>query len=207
MKWFKHISDSLDDPYIFSLLSDCGSDGYLVFFGILEIYSREFSPELDWKLCVTRAYLRQKLVKRQDTLVMKCLKHIQKSGKWEIDIKDEEIIIHIPKFKAILDDWTSRKLRSNPEVSPGNCIVNKNKIKKKKQNKNNIENTPSQIAKQFFIDNLNSQDPIIKEFVKYWTEPNKLGTQQRWELQKTFELNRRLDTWRNNDFNYKKNNR
>ena len=36
MKWFKHVSDSLDDPLIYDLMTEFGSDGYLVFFGVLE---------------------------------------------------------------------------------------------------------------------------------------------------------------------------
>ncbi len=38
----------------------------------------------------------------------------------------------------------------------------------------------------------------INKFVSYWTEPSKAGTQQRWEQQKTFEINRRLATWMSN---------
>ena len=40
MKWFKHISDSLDDPFIFDLMTEFKSDGYVVFFGVIEIYSK-----------------------------------------------------------------------------------------------------------------------------------------------------------------------
>ena len=35
----------------------------------------------------------------------------------------------------------------------------------------------------------------LKNFAGYWTELNKSGKKQRWELQKTFELKRRLGTW------------
>lgn len=35
----------------------------------------------------------------------------------------------------------------------------------------------------------------IAKFVGYWTEPNSTGTKQRWQLQKTFEVKRRLVTW------------
>lgn len=35
----------------------------------------------------------------------------------------------------------------------------------------------------------------IQEFYLYWTEKNKSGTKQRWEMQETFEVNRRLGTW------------
>jgi len=138
-----------------------GADGYLVFFGVLEIYSREFKHKDDWKLNVTRSYLRQKLHKRQDTIIIKCLKYIatnglsldlktkltvnswqtrgklvansqqtrdelvmnskkvyQNSGKWDIAFNGEQVIIFIPKFTEIIDEWTKRKLRSDSEDAP-----------------------------------------------------------------------------------------
>ena len=36
---------------------------------------------------------------------------------------------------------------------------------------------------------------ILKEFVEYWTEPNKSGTKMRFELEKTWDLKRRLERW------------
>lgn len=111
MKWFKHITDSLDDPFIFELMTKYGSDGYVVFFGILEIYSREFKTELGWKLSVTRDYLKKKLCKRQDTLIIKSLEHIKNSGKWDVEISQDRITIFIPKFRELLDESTLKKLR------------------------------------------------------------------------------------------------
>lgn len=35
----------------------------------------------------------------------------------------------------------------------------------------------------------------IKAFASYWTELNPTGTKQRWQMQKTFEVERRLTTW------------
>ena len=35
----------------------------------------------------------------------------------------------------------------------------------------------------------------LNKFASYWTERNKSGTKERWELQKTFEVKRRLATW------------
>lgn len=129
MKWYKHISDSLDDPFIFDLISKFGGDGYLVFFGILEIYSREFKTELDWNLRVTRAYLRQKLQKRQDTLIINCLKHIQNSGKWKIDFIEDQVVVFIPKFTEFMDEWTARKLGSKSGVAPKILIHDKEEDK------------------------------------------------------------------------------
>jgi hypothetical protein len=132
MKWFKHISDSLDDPFIFDLIDRFGSDGYLVFFGVLEIYSREFKTELDWNLLITRSQLRSKFHKRQDTLIINCLKHIQNSGKWNVTFKDDQVIIFIPKFTKIIDEWTKRKLSSDSVVTPKILRVNKNKEERSK---------------------------------------------------------------------------
>jgi phage replication O-like protein O len=35
----------------------------------------------------------------------------------------------------------------------------------------------------------------IDKFISYWTELNKSGTKQKWELESTFEIERRLRTW------------
>lgn len=165
MKWYKHISDSLDDPFIFDLISKFGGDGYLVFFGVLEIYSREFKTELGWNLKVTRAYLRQKLQKRQDTLIINCLKHIRNSGKWNIDFIEDQVIIFIPKFTEFMDEWTARKLGSKSGVTPKILIHDKEEdkdtdkdinkewvvsgVKKKKEKKPFIPPTLEE-AKAFF---------------------------------------------------------
>lgn len=36
---------------------------------------------------------------------------------------------------------------------------------------------------------------MVREFFDYWTEPNKSGTKMRFELEKTWSTNRRLNTW------------
>jgi len=47
---------------------------------------------------------------------------------------------------------------------------------------------------------------MLLAFYKYWTEPNKSNTKFRQELEKTWDLSRRLETWSSKDFNFKKNN-
>ena len=110
MKWFKHISDSLDDPFIFSLMNKHGADGYLVFFGTLEIYAREFQVKDGWNLSVTLPYLKQKFQKTHRQLITNTLQTISNSGKWEVTIVGDEVTIFIPKFKELMDESTLRKL-------------------------------------------------------------------------------------------------
>ena len=44
---------------------------------------------------------------------------------------------------------------------------------------------------------------MIRAFYDYWSEPNRSRTKMRMEMQKTWDLSRRLVTWANNDKNFK----
>lgn len=98
-----------------------------------------------------------------------------------------------------------------PEVKLSKVKLSKDKLEREK--------TPAQIAEEFF----GNPEPIILEllarglpeqnvrgeinnFISYWTEPNKSGTRQRWQTEKTFEIKRRLATWfnRSKEFNNSK---
>ncbi len=43
---------------------------------------------------------------------------------------------------------------------------------------------------------------ILDQFFDYWSEPNKKG-KMKWELEKTWELKRRLARWFNNQIQWK----
>jgi hypothetical protein len=139
MKWFKHISDSLDDPFIFELMTEFGSDGYLVFFGILEIYSREFKPESDWKLVTIPSYFRQKL--RISSAKVK--KILLKINKWEVEYNEKQVIIFIPKFRELMDEWSLRKLGSASGVTPKILKTDKDKEVDKDKRIKKVKETPT----------------------------------------------------------------
>jgi len=64
----------------------------------------------------------------------------------------------------------------------------------------------SQIFKDSLLEYKNKhQVNMLKEFYNYWTEPNQSKTKMRFELEKTWSLDRRLETWakRENSFNVK----
>lgn len=44
---------------------------------------------------------------------------------------------------------------------------------------------------------------VRQEFIEYWSEKNKSGTKMRFELEKTWDLTRRLHRWANSSFNSK----
>jgi len=138
MKWYKHVSTSLDDPFICELIYQFGSDAYLVFFGTLEIYSREFSPEIGWKFDGNLRYFRQKF-QLSNSKIKKILSAIHK---WEVIIDDDKISIFIPKFKELIDNYTrNEKMNTdNKLASPlqETCTPIKNKeIRLKNKEKDN----------------------------------------------------------------------
>lgn len=45
--------------------------------------------------------------------------------------------------------------------------------------------------------------PMLNDFYKYWGEPNKSHTKFKQELEKTWDLERRLETWSRNDKDFK----
>lgn len=102
-----------------------------------------------------------------------------------------------------------------------NKVIRSRREKKRKEENiitTNSESTPAQDSRDFFNNPIKQEMLIgelmardipeaiakreINKFVSYWTEPNKSGTKQRWELQKTFEVRRRIITWfsKINDF-------
>lgn len=161
MKWFKHISDSLDDPFIFELMEKHGADGYLVFFGILEIYSREFHSEDSWNLSITLSYLKRKFHKTHRQLITNPLQTISNSGKWNVTIEDDKVTIFIPKFTELLDEWSRRKLGSHSGVTPK--ILKTDKDKDKELDKDiHIGKSPRKVFKE----------PTIQEISSYCKERN-----------------------------------
>lgn len=109
------------------------------------------------------------------------------------------------------DNATVMQLQCKPNA------IKEKKVKEKKVKERIIEreeeksSSPSQVAKKFFND-VDEQERIIDlleargynrtivvrevvKFVSYWTEKNKSGSKERYEMEKTFEVGKRLATW------------
>lgn len=103
-----------------------------------------------------------------------------------------QIIIH--------DKQTQGKRKANDEQTqphPNNKDNNINKDNKLKERANNFGETLTQ-----FITIENKKDIIA--FWNYWTEPNKSKTQLKFEMEKTWDTKRRIDTWLKRSNTFKK---
>lgn len=105
------------------------------------------------------------------------------------------------KRRKLKDECERNASASNPQCE--NDAIREDKIK---EDKINSLETRSQIFKDSLLDFKNKyQVNMLKEFYNYWTEPNQSKSKMRFELQKTWSVERRLETWakRENSFNVK----
>ncbi len=112
MKWFKHLSGSLNDSFVFSLIQKFGGDGYMTFFGILELMTDEFdinNPGIS-------QFPVRKLTKNLQISTKKLtniLNFITEKGRIIATFSDDEIVLNCPRLKELMDEYTARKLYKN----------------------------------------------------------------------------------------------
>ena len=123
MKWLKHFTDSLDDPFIHQLMQKYRSDGYLVYWGTLEIIAKEFDIHNPGFCQIPSSFLRKKLGvsrKKLEQILDFCGKKKKIYAEFLNDNCDE-IKIYCPKLKELCDEWTKKnlkELRSKSRESP-----------------------------------------------------------------------------------------
>jgi len=132
-------------------------------------------------------------------------------------------LITVKNWKQYQTDEQQNAQHPNNKRTTDAQQTNTNKNVKNVENEKKLDSlpqtlTPKDTASDFF-EKPSSREPAIRRlvesgspeaavrgemerFVAYWTEPNKAGTRQRWQMEKTFEVGRRLDYWigRSRDF-------
>ncbi len=104
--------------------------------------------------------------------------------------------------ESVLARWNKQKEDTN--VLPTNYDSNTIKESKRKENKenkikiNNINERKLKFASTLepFLQTYGKE--FLNDFYKYWTEPNKSNTKFKQELERTWSLERRLETWAKN---------
>ncbi len=137
MKWFKHVSDSLDDPFIFDLISHFGGDGYLVFFGILEILARESDDDFSKTQPFSVKFLTKKLQLSAKKLT-KVLHFIKKNGRFEVEFDGDKISIKCSKLKDLQDEYSRKRKPKISGHSPDNVAQDKDKDKEEDKDKETV---------------------------------------------------------------------
>ena len=80
--------------------------------------------------------------------------------------------------------------------------VKESKVKESKENK--IEERKEKFKQEIANYKDNYSSDILKQFFLYWVEPNKSKTKMRYELEKTWDTNLRLQRWDKNNSKFGK---
>jgi len=109
----------------------------------------------------------------------------------------------------------AKESKDNPK-NPNGLSENPNKPKKadndndSKSDNDNKNVSNNNISKEaIFKKNLTPYEKkysteLLKDFYLYWTEKNTNGKKMRFEMQKTFDISRRLAKWHKNEMEWKK---
>lgn len=119
-------------------------------------------------------------------------------GRWRIKT-GSSVPATIEGIKALCRDFfeagilLAEKPAAVPEASPGG----------------KPQKTPIALRAESFYQQVHSPEftakyppQLLQDFFSYWSEPNRSNTKMRFELQKTWDISRRLATWARNDFHH-----
>lgn len=156
--------------------------------------------------------------KISDSKVQRILKWLENAQQIEQQTTNQNRLITILNWSQYQDYEQQAEQQVNNERTTSEQRVNTYKNDKNIKNDKNDKKrevasapTPSDKAKDFFSNTQLQEDVVsaliakgvpdqvarkeVSKFVSYWTELNKSGTKQRWQMEKAFEVNRRLATW------------
>ena len=130
------------------------------------------------------------------------LKLLQSDSMIEIKTNAISTYITIINYSELQGLQTTNKSQSKHK---------QNGIKTQPKTNNNVNNDNNDNKEQSFIDLVKKvskekdkdfPDDIIDDFCNYWTEKNMAGNKMKFEMQKTFDIKRRLTRWFKNQKNW-----
>ena len=120
-----------------------------------------------------------------------------------IDFQYGELKEHSKPHMSVIKRLVEKKLyKGSQRVT----VTLKEKDKEKEQYKVKVKDKKkdkeAEFSRKSFIiaQELGINDSMLKDFVGYWTESNENGLKMKFEMQKTFDIKRRLQRWHKNDF-------
>ncbi len=220
--YFPHYVNS--GKTLFTVEQRFGNDGYAFLFKILEILGKTENHFIDCRKPADYEYLLAitKVSREKAVEIMELLTTL---GTFDADIWAQKIIFSENFVSNLQSVYERRKrkcmtkqdlckhlsikckqkpaLKGLPSAETPQSKVKESIGEESKEKDVEISDkiSPAQKARNFFKkiedETLNENDERQK-FYNYWTEKNKSGTKQRWELEKTFDVDRRFATWQQN---------
>ena len=139
------------------------------------------------------------------------LKLLQNDDMIEINTNAISTYITINNYKTLQGLQTANKSETNRKQTDSKSLTKTNNNENTVNNDNNDNNKEVfTLGDAKFITMVKSFEKdydkeVLDEFIDYWTEKNMSGTKAKYQMQKTFDISRRLKRWTKNskDWNIK----
>lgn len=218
--FFSHDYDTLNDDKILQLRAEFGMEGYGLFWACLETMAKNEDGRLKATLIgglsinygVAKARLSEFLAACVEVGLFK-QDDVGFYSRRMMEHKERINLLSVSGKAGAKKRWENSPPIAPPIAPPMHIKEDKIKEDKIKPDSDVVQSTPTpaEEAIDFFKSSLKQDQCIdflvakgttrdvaateIDKFVSYWTEPSKSGKKQRWQLEKTFEVRRRLVTW------------
>ena len=103
-------------------------------------------------------------------------------------------------YDYLVFEQPKRPFADTDNADTQNSIQISKELIKERINKNTLSKSEKFKSEVF---SYNYPKSMLESFYDYWSEPNKSKTKERWELQPTFEIGRRLKTWAKREKSFK----
>jgi len=196
--YFPHDSNATNDPKIMMLIDTFGLEGYGIFWIVVE-HLRE-QPNYRSHLTILKA-----LAKRFGNTPEKFNHVVKNYGLFEIE-KDEffyskslmERMEPLERKREIgrasaEKRWKQTRLALGTHMGSYKA-PNASKVKESKGKESKRIEERAKLLKDE-VSTFSYPEDMKEQFISYWTEPNKSKTKMRFELEKTWDTGRRLNTW------------
>ncbi|QDP63647.1 MAG: hypothetical protein Unbinned3987contig1001_23 [Prokaryotic dsDNA virus sp.] len=198
--YFPHDSNARNDIKIIRLRKKLGLEGYGIYFCLIEMLFADKNM-----LCIddyeTLAFALQCDPKKLESVINDFDLFTITENCFYSERLNETIGEIIKKSVKARENAEKRWNKANVMQSQSNSnAIKLNKSKTKEIKKDDILLRLEAFQKQVFnFKDIDLEDQ--KAFIDYWTEPNKSGSKMRFEMEKTWDLSRRLKRWTNSSFN------
>ena len=202
--YFNHDSTARTDIRIIKLRSQLGYEGYGIFWAVLELL---FSEEN--KICTSQYDIIAYGLQCNPSILKQVIEDFDLFVTEDGCFYSRRLNNHIEDInnKSNIAKQNAKKRWNNATAMQQHSQRNASKVEYNKVDKTKLNNILIRLEAfqktVFDIKDIDINDK--KAFIDYWTEANKSGTKMRFELEKTWDLKRRLSRWVNSSFNKQKN--
>jgi hypothetical protein len=208
--YFSHDSNARNDQRLMKVRMKYGMEGHGIFFGIIEILREQKDYTLTFDDIDSISFdLRVDKEKIEDIVENYDLFEIKGHTMFYSKSLMRRMLALDEKRQKLASAGKKGGLSKARKMLEGKSkLGSSNKVKESKINKTKVNNINKRML--LFKESLQKYKKqygsvVLLDFYNYWSEPNPSNTKMKFELEKTFDVSRRISRWVNSPYNKNKN--